>query len=92
MSRGTSNANVRGNSADRAARRRYLVAAYESDAGPGTCRCYRCGELLTIATVTVDRIVPGCRGGSYRRENIRPACATCNSETGGAIRAVETAA
>lgn len=46
------------------------------------CRCYRCGKLLTLATVTVDRIIPGAKGGTYRRNNIRPACAYCNSETG----------
>ena len=50
-----------------------------------TCRCYRCGKPLTIETVTVDRIIPGCRGGTYRRNNIRPACGGCNSETGGAL-------
>lgn len=50
------------------------------------CRCYRCGLLLTADTVTVDRIKPGCKGGTYRRENIRPACARCNSETGGSLR------
>jgi hypothetical protein len=49
------------------------------------CRCYRCGCLLTIDTVTVDRIVPGCKGGTYRRTNIRPACGGCNSETGGQL-------
>jgi 5-methylcytosine-specific restriction endonuclease McrA len=49
------------------------------------CRCYRCGKLLTVDTVTVDRIVPGCKGGTYRRTNIRPACSGCNSETGGAL-------
>jgi hypothetical protein len=50
------------------------------------CRCYRCGRLLTAADVTVDRIIPGCRGGTYRRTNIRPACGVCNSETGGSTR------
>lgn len=50
-----------------------------------SCRCYRCGDLLCVDTVTVDRIVPGCKGGTYRRNNIRPACAGCNSETGGAL-------
>lgn len=50
------------------------------------CRCYRCGTLLTMDTVTVDRIIPGCQGGTYRRNNIRPACGTCNSETGGSQR------
>jgi hypothetical protein len=50
------------------------------------CRCYRCGVLLTTETVTVDRIKPGCQGGTYRRDNIRPACGTCNSSTGGRTR------
>ena len=50
-----------------------------------TCRCYRCGVLLTVETVTVDRIIPGCKGGTYRRDNIRPACGDCNSETGGPL-------
>lgn len=53
--------------------------------GAPACRCYRCGVLLTVETVTVDRIVPGCKGGTYRRNNIRPACSPCNSETGGAL-------
>jgi 5-methylcytosine-specific restriction endonuclease McrA len=51
------------------------------------CRCYRCGILLTVDTVTVDRIIPGCKGGTYRRDNIRPACGPCNSITGGSTRA-----
>jgi hypothetical protein len=50
------------------------------------CRCYRCGVLLTVDTVTVDRIKPGCQGGTYRRDNIRPACGKCNSETGATTR------
>ena len=84
--RGTSNQNVRGNSQDRLARRCYLVRVYESDLGPGYCRCYRCGRQLDVETVTVDRITPGARGGKYVRSNIRPACAKCNSETGGKVR------
>jgi hypothetical protein len=50
------------------------------------CRCYRCGALLTADTVTVDRITPGCQGGTYARTNIRPACGTCNSQTGATTR------
>lgn len=50
------------------------------------CRCYRCGCLLTVASVTVDRIIPGCQGGTYRRDNIRPACSGCNSLTGGRLK------
>lgn len=60
--------------------------------GDPACRCYRCGDPLTVETVTVDRITPGCKktakypkGGTYARENIRPACGGCNSETGGAL-------
>jgi 5-methylcytosine-specific restriction endonuclease McrA len=54
--------------------------------GQPACRCYRCGRLLTVETVTVDRIVPGCQGGTYRRDNIRPACGPCNSSTGAKTR------
>jgi len=54
--------------------------------GDPACRCYRCGKLLLLDTLTVDRIKPGCQGGTYRRENIRPACEDCNSRTGGALR------
>lgn len=55
--------------------------------GAKACRCYRCGTLLTFETLTVDRIIPGCRGGKYRRDNIRPACGPCNEKTGGSLRA-----
>jgi len=79
--RGTSNSNARGNAEDRRRRREWLLLTYSADV-PGCCRCYRCGTLLTDETVTVDRIIPGCKGGTYRRSNIRPACGTCNSSTG----------
>lgn len=79
--RGTSNSNVRGNTTDRARRRWWLLVNYASDV-PDTCRCYRCGVLLTIETMTVDRIVPGKNGGGYRRNNIRPACGPCNTWRG----------
>lgn len=60
------------------------------------CRCYRCGVLLADLAdvdptnkhprrVTVDRIIPGCQGGTYKRTNIRPACALCNERTGQAL-------
>lgn len=91
--RGTTNGNARGNTEDRRRRRAYLLQAYAAnvavvvDGAPvPTARCYRCGELLTDSTITVDRIVPGALGGTYRRNNIRPACSRCNSETGGAVR------
>lgn len=55
--------------------------------GQPACRCYRCGELLTEDTVSIDRIKPGVEGGTYADENTRPACLTCNSSTGGALGA-----
>lgn len=80
--RGTTNRNARGSVYDRAARRAFLLTAF----GDGTTApCYRCGTELTDSTITVDRIVPGRDGGTYRRANIRPACGPCNSETGGAL-------
>lgn len=53
------------------------------------CRCYRCGVLLTIETLEVDRIIPGCLGGTYRRNNIRPACGDCNKITGNEAKALK---
>lgn len=62
--------------------------------GVPACRCYRCGRLLTIETVTIDKIFTKPEGGTYRspvqdrREkvtNIRPACTDCNSITGAAL-------
>lgn len=57
-----------------------------TEGSESACRCYRCGVLLTVDTVTVDRIRPGCQGGTYRRDNIRPACGRCNSQTGATTR------
>lgn len=95
--RGTTNRNARGGSDDRRRRREWLVETFRADVdldtvkgyacalgnGIPACRCYRCGRLLTVDTVSPDRIVPGCEGGTYRRNNIRPACRPCQSKTGG---------
>lgn len=83
-SRGTTNRNARGSSADRRRRREWLVEMYGKG---GRVLCWRgCGTWLTAQTVWVDRLIPGCRGGTYRRENIRPACGPCNMSWGGAER------
>lgn len=65
--------------------KRHRVRIVPLGEGEPACRCYRCGTLLTVDTVTVDRIIPGCQGGTYRRDNIRPACAHDNSSTGGKL-------
>lgn len=44
--------------------------------GDGTfVACVHCGATLTLETLQADRIVPG---GTYRRGNVQPSCATDN--------------
>jgi hypothetical protein len=62
-----------------------LDPGYDAITRQPATRCYRCGCLLVFQTLTVDRIVPHCKGGTYRRNNIRPACLKHNSETGGGL-------
>jgi hypothetical protein len=82
--RGTTNRNARGGSTDRRRRREWLVATF----GDGvTVACTFCPAVLTVDTVSADRITPGCDGGTYRRDNIRPSCVPCNSSTGGKLGA-----
>lgn len=98
--RGTTNGNDRGNSYARRRRRQWLMEHYASNV-PGFARCYRCGVLLFnpdelpplemlkdyhSVMLSIDRIIPGAHGGTYRRNNIRPCCGPCNSETGGSTR------
>lgn len=40
-------------------------------------------DRLELRSLTIDRIVPGYLGGTYRRSNIRPACEPCNITAGG---------
>lgn len=62
----------RGNSSDRRARRAWMLSTW----GDGVkCPCVHCGCVLNDSTVEADRIVPG---GSYRRDNVQPACRGCN--------------
>lgn len=81
LGRGTSNSNSRGNTVDRINRKNWVLKTFAANVSLGeeaACRCYRCGILLTFDTLTIDRIIPGKDGGTYRRNNIRPACASCN--------------
>lgn len=99
--RGTSNRNDRGSAEDRRRRRAFLMLAWACDVWGFVrcyrCGCLLFNPDATpaddlphtyteaVQPLTVDRIVPGCKGGTYRRNNIRPACGGCNSETGGAL-------
>lgn len=48
-----------------------------------TAPCVFCGCNLTIETLTVDHHpIPACRGGTWAKNNIRPACAPCNEADG----------
>lgn len=44
------------------------------------CPCTFCKKPLTAKTLTVDRIVPGYQGGTYRHHNCQPSCEKCNIE------------
>ena len=67
----------RGNSTDRRRRKLWMLARW----GNGeTCSCVHCGAELTFETVEADRIIPGSLGGTYRRENVQPACRDCNRD------------
>jgi len=82
------NGNQRGSAATRRARKRWLLDTF----GDGvTVMCHlevsdECEMDLTLETLTVDRIVPGCEGGRYVRGNIQPACKPCNDLQGGRLR------
>lgn len=41
--------------------------------------CQLCGKELTEGTVTVDHIIPVCKGGMNAIENLQPLCLHCNS-------------
>lgn len=81
--RGTSNTNDRGSAEQRRVRKQWLLDTF----GDGTwVDCTYCQVTLDWGTLTVDRIIPGCQGGRYVQGNIRPACMTCNSVEGTALR------
>jgi hypothetical protein len=62
----------RGSNADRARRKLWMLETW----GDGVkCPCVHCDAMVDYSTVEADRIVPG---GSYRRDNIQPACRMCN--------------
>ncbi len=45
--------------------------------------CQYCGEKLTRAEATYDHVLPRCRGGGTRWDNIVIACVRCNQKKGG---------
>lgn len=62
----------RGSSYARRARKLWMLAHW----GDGeVCPCVYCGMSVNFDTVEADRIIPG---GTYRRDNVQPACKPCN--------------
>lgn len=82
--KGTRPGDGRGNSYQRRARKLYLMATHGVE---GIVTCYLCSVPMGLVELTVDRIVPGARGGTYARTNIRPACGPCNTDTGNELKA-----
>jgi 5-methylcytosine-specific restriction endonuclease McrA len=62
----------RGNASDRRARKLWMLRTWGNGV---TCPCVHCNSVLSYETVEADRIIPGA---SYRRENVQPACRSCN--------------
>jgi hypothetical protein len=83
--RGTTNRNARGSVSDRQARKLWLLTTF-GDGTSAPCALAvssKCQGTVTVDTITVDRYpVAGVDGGTYRRDNIRPACGPCNAADG----------
>lgn len=78
-------ADKRGNSRDRAARRVWLLLAFDVDLGADRARCHLrlsafCEREVDATTLSVDRKE---MGGTYARHNIQPACTPCQNRQGG---------
>lgn len=82
--RSRSNKNETGSSYSRRIRKLWLLDNFGNGIkAPCMLRCSpACEGTVSLATITVDRIIPGCRGGRYIRSNIRPACLPCNTLDG----------
>lgn len=62
----------RGNSTDRRRRKLWMLLHFgDGNSAP----CTHCGVALNYSSIEADRIIPG---GSYRRDNVQPACRDCN--------------
>ena len=82
----TTNRNARGGSPQRRIRKLWLLSPAAGFGGDGEkVQCaFGCGTWLSFETVTADRHpIAGIDGGTYGRDNIRPACGPCNYADGG---------
>ncbi len=47
--------------------------------------CWYCGSALEPQRLTLDHVIPACRGGPRTFTNLVPACFKCNQEKGGML-------
>ncbi len=47
--------------------------------------CRNCGNKFDNEYLELGHIIPACRGGLYKKENLRPLCIQCNIKEGGEI-------
>jgi hypothetical protein len=45
-------------------------------------QCVYCGKPLNRAQITIDHVIPTCRGGSNQPSNKAPCCTECNQDKG----------
>lgn len=72
----------RGSYRNRAARKTWLLTTPKFGGNGTTVPCVHCKTPTTRQDLHSDRIIPG---GSYRRDNVQPACAPCNIRRGNKI-------
>lgn len=78
--RGSSNADSRGSSYQRRKRKQ---AVLDRDGNGEWTLCVTCPTVLDFETLTLDRITPGCDGGTYELANVQPQCERCAARQGG---------
>jgi 5-methylcytosine-specific restriction endonuclease McrA len=44
--------------------------------------CYRCFKVLTREEVTIDHVIPRCKGGNNSEINLKVCCWDCNQDKG----------
>ncbi len=47
-------------------------------------RCWLCGDFMMAEDISIDHVIPRCKGGTNELENLRLAHTTCNNARGDA--------